>query len=105
MVVDGLTGSNRGRVIQFAATHRIPFMYEGDFIVREGGLVSYGPDLAEVGARQASLLDKILNGANPEDLPFERPTRFTLALNLKTAKALELAISPMILARADEVIE
>ena len=105
MVVDGLTGSNRGRVIQFAAMHRIPFMYEGDFIVREGGLVSYGPDLAEVGARQASLLDKILHGGNPGDLPFERPTQFTLALNLKTGKALGIEVPPTLLARADEVIE
>ncbi|MEH2560821.1 hypothetical protein [Bradyrhizobium sp. AZCC 2289] len=63
MVVDGLTGLNRKRVIEFAGSHRIPFMYEGDFIVRDGGLVSYGQDLAEVGERQASLLDKILNGA------------------------------------------
>jgi putative ABC transport system substrate-binding protein len=105
MVVDGLTGSNRKRVIEFAALHRIPFMYEGDFIVREGGLLSYGPNLAEVGERQASLLDKILHGANPGDLPFERPTLFTLAVNVKTATALGLAIPPTILARADEVVE
>ena len=63
MVVDALTGLNRKRVIAFAAQHRIPFMYEGDFIVRDGGLISYGPDLGEIGDRQASLLDKILNGA------------------------------------------
>src|SRR6201987_5536588 len=74
MVVDGLTGSNRKRVIQFEATHRIPFMYEGDFIVRDGGLLSYGPDLAEVGERQASLLDKILHGAIAGDLPFTTNT-------------------------------
>ena len=105
MVVDGLTGSNRKRVIQFAAAHRVPFEYEGDFIVREGGLLSYGPDLAEVGERQASLLDKILHGANAGDLPFERPTMFTLAVNVKTAKALTLVIPPTMLARADEVVE
>jgi putative tryptophan/tyrosine transport system substrate-binding protein len=105
MVVDGLTGLNRKRVIEFAALHRIPFMYEGDFIVRDGGLLSYGPDLAEIGDRQASLLDQILNGAKAGELPFERPTRFTLAVNLKTAATLGLALPPTLLARADEVIE
>ena len=80
-------------------------MYEGDFIVREGGLLSYGPDLTEVGDRQASLLDKILHGAKAGDLPFERPTRFTLAVNLTTAKELGLAIPPTMLTRADVVIE
>ena len=103
MVVDGLTGLNRKRVIEFAALHRIPFMYEGNFIVRDGGLISYGPDLAEIGDRQASLLDRILNGAKPSELPFE-PTRFTLAVNLKAAK-LGLTLPPTLLARADEVIE
>jgi putative ABC transport system substrate-binding protein len=105
MVVDGLTGLNRKRVIEFAARHGIPFMYEGDFIVRDGGLLSYGPDLAEVGDRQASLLDKILNGAKAGDLPFERPTRFTLAVNLKTAAQLGLSLPPTLLERADQVIE
>jgi putative ABC transport system substrate-binding protein len=105
MVVDGLTGLNRKRVIEFAARHRVPFMYEGDFIVRDGGLLSYGPDLAEIGDRQASLLDKILHGANAGDLPFERPTRFTLAVNLKTAAQLSLTLPPTLVARADEVIE
>jgi putative ABC transport system substrate-binding protein len=105
MVVDGLTGLNRKRVIEFAARHRIPFMYEGDFIVRDGGLLSYGPDLSEIGDRQASLLDKILHGANPGDLPFERPTLFKLAVNLKTAGSLGLTLPPTLLARADEVVE
>jgi putative ABC transport system substrate-binding protein len=80
-------------------------MYEGDFIVREGGLLSYGPDLAKVGKRHASLLDQILHGANAGDLPFERPTLFTRAVNIKTAKALGVVIPPTIVARADEVIE
>jgi putative tryptophan/tyrosine transport system substrate-binding protein len=105
MVVDGLTGLNRKRVIEFAARHRIPFMYEGDFIVRDGGLLSYGPDLSEIGDRQASLLDKILHGANPGELPFERPTHFKLAVNLKTAGLLGLTLPPMLLARADEIVE
>jgi putative ABC transport system substrate-binding protein len=105
MVVDGLTGLNRKRVIEFAARHRVPFMYEGDFIVRDGGLLSYGPDLGEIGDRQASLLDKILHGANPAELPFERPTLFKLAINLKTAGSLGLALPPTLLARADEIVE
>jgi putative ABC transport system substrate-binding protein len=105
MVVDALTGLNRKRVIAFAASHRIPFMYESDYIVRDGGLLSYGPDRAEIGDRQASLLDQILNGANAGELPFERPARFTLAVNLKTAAALGLTLPPTLLARADEVIE
>ena len=105
MVVDGLTGLNRKRVIEFAAPHRIPFMYEGDFIVRDGGLISYGPDLSEIGDRQASLLDKILHGANPGELPFERPTLFKLAVNLKTAGLLGLTLPPTLLARADEIVE
>jgi len=105
LVVDSLTGLNRNRVIEFAAKHHLPFMYEGDFIVGEGGLLSYGPDLGEIGERQASLLDKILKGANPAELPFERPTRIKLAINLKTAKALGIEMPASLLARADEVIE
>src|SRR5260370_38686366 len=105
MVVDGLTGLNRKRVIAFAAQHRIPFMYEGDFIVRDGGLLSYGPDLAEIGDRQAYLLDKILNGAKAGELPFERATRFTLAVNLKTAATVGLPLPPTLLPPADEVVE
>jgi len=67
--------------------------------------LSYGQDLSEIGDRQASLLDRILNGANAAELPFERPTRFTLALNLKTAAQLGLIMPPTLFARADEVIE
>jgi putative ABC transport system substrate-binding protein len=80
-------------------------MYEGDFIVRDGGLLSYGPDLAEVGDRQASLLDKILHGANAGELPFERPTLFKLAVNLKAASSIGLTVPATLLARADEVVE
>lgn len=105
MVVDSLTALNRKRVIAFAAAHRIPFMYENDFIVRDGGLLSYGPDLVEIGYRQASLLDRILKGAVAGELPFEEPTRFTLAANLRTATGLGITIPPNLLARADEVIE
>jgi putative tryptophan/tyrosine transport system substrate-binding protein len=105
MVSDALTMLNRKRVIAFAATHQLPAIYENDTYVRDGGLMSYGPDRDESFARVADLVDRILNGAKPADLPFEQPTLFRMFLNLKTAKALGLTVSPSLLARADEVIE
>ena len=105
VVADPLTGSNSKRVFEYAAAHRLPAIYELDFLVRAGGLMSYGPDLAESFGRVASLVDRILKGTKPADLPIEQPTLFKLAINLKTAKALGLTIPSSILARADEVIE
>jgi len=105
MVSDSLTSLNRKRVLEFAAAHRLPAIYEFDFIVREGGLMSYSMDLDESFGRTAALVDRILKGAKPAELPFEQPTRFRFVLNLKTAKALGIAIPPSILFRADEVIE
>jgi ABC-type uncharacterized transport system substrate-binding protein len=96
---------NHKRVFAFAAAHRIPAIYESDVFARDGGLMSYGPDGKEVIARVAGLVDRILKGAKPADLPFEQPTRFRFVVNLKTAKALGLALPPSLLARADEVIE
>ncbi len=105
MVTDVLTVLNRKRVIDFAAEHRLPAIYEYAYLTRDGGLMSYGPDVAAIFDRAAGLADRILKGANPADLPLELPTRFDLAVNLKTAKTLGLTIPESILVRADDVIE
>jgi putative ABC transport system substrate-binding protein len=105
MVTDSLTLLNRKRVFEFAAAHRLPAIYEFDFLVRDGGLMSYGPDDRESFSRVAALVDRILKGAKPADLPFEQPTLFRFALNLKTAGALGLAVPQSLLQRADEVVE
>ena len=105
MVSHSLTTLNRQRVYDFATAHRLPAIYEFDFLVRDGGLMAYGPDQDESFERVAALVDRILKGAKPADLPFEEPTRFRLAINLKTAKALDLTIPGTLLAFTDEVIE
>jgi putative tryptophan/tyrosine transport system substrate-binding protein len=105
MVADSLTTLNRKRVFDFAVTNRLPAIYEFDFLVREGGLMSYSVDLDEAMSRVAALIGRILKGAKPADLPLEQPTRFKFALNLKTARALGLTVPPTLVARADEVIE
>jgi putative ABC transport system substrate-binding protein len=105
MVADALTVLNRKLVFQFALAHRLPTIYEFDFLVRDGGLMSYGADFDATFERVAALVDRILKGTKPADLPFEQPTRFDFVLNLKTAKALGFEVPPSLLARADEVIE
>jgi putative tryptophan/tyrosine transport system substrate-binding protein len=105
VVDDRLTSLNRKVIFDFAAAHRLPAMYEMDFLVRYGGLMSYGPDMDEVLDRAASLIDRILKGAKPQDLPFELPTRYRFVINLKTAKALGLDVPASLLAQADELIE
>jgi len=105
MVTDSLTILNRKRVFEYAAAHRLPAIYEFDWLVRDGGLMSYAPDLEESFSRVAALVDRILNGAKPAELPFEQPTRFKFVINLKTAKALGLEVPTALLATADEVIE
>jgi putative ABC transport system substrate-binding protein len=105
MVSDPLTNLNRKRVFEFATAHRLPGIYEYDFIVRDGGLMSYGLDLDEAFDRVADLVDRILKGAKPSDLPFEQPTRFRFAINLNAAKSIGVEPPASLLARADEVIE
>ena len=105
LVTDALTTLNRKRVLDFAAAHRIPAMYESGVPVRDGGLMSYGANPEDIFRRVAVYVDRILKGAKPGELPVEQPTRYYLLVNLKTAKALGLTIPPSLLGRADEVIQ
>ncbi len=105
MVSDSLTILNRKRVFDFAAERRLPAIYEADFYVRDGGLMSYGADRREFFDRVAALVDRIFKGAEPADLPFEIPTRYLFVLNLKTAEAMKLTVPDTLLALADDVIE
>jgi len=105
MVTDSLTNLNRKRVFEYALAHRLPAIYEQDFMARDGGLMSYGADPKESFDRAAALTAQIFKGSKPADLPFELPTRYVFVLNLKTAKAMNLAVPPTLSALADEVIE
>jgi putative ABC transport system substrate-binding protein len=107
LVIEGglLTSGLREQTVDLAATHRLPAMYERKQTVAAGGLMSYGPNIAENYRRAATYVDKILKGATPADLPVEQPTKFELVINLKTAKALGLTIPPSILFQADEVLQ
>ena len=100
-----LFNSNRVRLIALAAKYRLPAVYETNEYVTAGGLMSYGPNLADLFRRAATYVDRILKGAKPGDLPIEQPTKFDLVINLKTARTLGLTISQSILVQADEVIE
>lgn len=105
MVTDALTLLNRKRVFDYALEHKLPAIYEQDFMVRDGGLMSYGADAKESFDRAAALTARIFQGAKPADLPFEIPTRYLFVINLKTAKAMNLTIPNQVLSLADEVIE
>jgi len=104
-LTDGMLASNVDRVVELASKNKLPAVYAEAEFVAAGGLSSYGPSLPGLFRRAASYVDKILKGAKAGDLPIEQPTKFELALNLKTAQALGLAISREFQLRADEVIE
>jgi putative ABC transport system substrate-binding protein len=97
--------ANRSLLAELAAKYRLPAIYETGEYVRSGCLIAYGPVFTDMGRRGATYVDKILKGAKPGDLPFERPTKFELVINLKAARALDISVPPSILARADELIE
>ena len=97
--------ANRNRVNALALSTRLPTMHNFRSYVQAGGLISYGPSLADQFARAADFVHKILRGAKPADLPVQQPTKYELVINLRTAKALGLEVPPSLLARADEVIE
>jgi len=102
---DVFTVANRSLIISLAERYRLPAMYQFRQFAAEGGLMSYGPDTADIFRRAAAYVDRILKGANPADLPVQQPTKFQLVLNLKTAKALGLDVPMQLQQRADEVIE
>jgi len=105
LLASALFQAERHRLVELAAKHRLPTIYENRAFSEAGGLMSYGPDLRDVFRRAATHVDKILKGAKPSELPVEQPTKFELVINLKTAKALGLTIPPSLLSRADQVIE
>ena len=100
-----VTVANRGRVIALMARYRLPAVYELPVFAREGGLISYGIDIAVQYRQAASYVDRILKGAAPAELPVQEPTKFALIVNLKTATTLGLTVPSSLLATADEVIE
>jgi ABC-type uncharacterized transport system substrate-binding protein len=106
IVLSPIYAAYRNEIIDFTTKTGVPLIFDTKGLAAEpGALVSYGADLSELFLRAATYVDKILKGAKPGDLPVEQPTKFQLVINLKTAKALGIDISPTLLARADEVIE
>jgi putative ABC transport system substrate-binding protein len=105
VIVGAFVGGHRAQIILAAARNNVPAVYAYSYYVRDGGLLSYGPDPVDDFRRAATYVDRILRGEKPGDLPVQLPTRFEMVVNRKTATALGLAIPPSILLRANEVIE
>jgi putative ABC transport system substrate-binding protein len=101
----GFAFTHRAPIISAAARNNVPTVYWQSAFANDGGLLSYGIDLVDIWRRAASYVDRILRGEKPGDLPVQFPTKFEMVVNLKTAKALGLAVPPSIMLRADEVIE
>ena len=97
--------AQRDLILALAAQHKLPAVYSFRGFVDAGGLISYGADIVDQSRLAAGYVDRILKGEKPADLPVQAPTKYELAINLKTAKALGLTVPPTLLARADEVIE
>jgi putative ABC transport system substrate-binding protein len=105
VTVGGPTILHRALIQELSIRHRLAAVYPARYFVTGGGLISYGPDNVDVAKRAAGYVDRILKGEKPADLPVQAPTKYELVINLKTAKALGIDVPPMLLARADEVIE
>ena len=105
LTADAMLVANRRTIIDLVDKKKLPAMYSYPFEAAEGGLISYGPDIVSNYRDAATYIDKILRGVKAADLPVQQPTRLSLVINLKTAGALGIKVPPMLLARADEVIE
>jgi putative ABC transport system substrate-binding protein len=100
-----LATQHRELIIRLAADHKLPAVYFERYFVTGGGLISYGPHMVDQFQRAAGYVDRILKGEKPANLPVQAPTKYELAVNLKTAKTLGIEVPPALLARADEVVE
>jgi len=104
-LMDPVLNSNQKRILDFLAQNRLPAIFENKDWVEAGGLISYGANYSDANRHAAMLMDKILKGAKPADLPVEQPTKFELVINLKTAKQIGVTIPQSVLIKADRVIQ